>query len=178
MTFIMIATPISMHVIDKLSIDQTTTVIQSHIIAMYLPSLVTGFLTTRFGPLKVAASGALSMLVCVLLAISSRSMLNYWSALILLGIGWNFLFIGGTTLLTQSYRLGERFNAQAAHDFMIFTIQAFTSLSAGTVIFRTNWTLLNLLNLPVLLVMLLALFWMQRYTKRAAPVQIQAAIPE
>lgn len=178
MTFIMTATPISMQVIDKLSIDQTATVIQSHIIAMFLPSLITGSLTTRFGPIKVAACGVLSMLICVLLSIFGRNMLNYWSALVLLGIGWNFLFVGGTTLLTQSYHLTERFRAQAANDFAIFTIQAFTSLSAGTVIFRTNWTLLNLINLPVLLGMLFILFWLQRYTRRPSPMEIQTASPE
>ena len=167
MSFIMTATPISMHVMDGFSIDQTAFVIESHIMAMYLPSLITGLLISRWGAIKIASTGAMSMLACALLGIASRSLVNYWVALVLLGIGWNFLFVGGTVLLTQTYLTAERFKAQAVNDFSVFGIQAFSSLSAGAVIFRANWRVLNLINLPVLVIMMLALLWL---TRRAAQV--------
>ncbi len=151
MSFIMTATPVMMGVIAGFSLAQTTLVIQSHIVAMYLPSLFTGFIVERLGMVKVMVTGVLLLLACVALGLVSTHFIHFWGALVLLGLGWNFLFVGGTVLLTRSYRPAERFKAQAANDFLIFGIQAFTSLSAGTVLFTANWKVLNLLNLPFLL---------------------------
>ena len=157
MSLIMTATPISMHIMDGYSLDETAWVIQCHVIAMYLPSLFTGHLVQRFGVLQVMISGVMLLFVCVSIALLHAHVLHYWGALVLLGIGWNFLFVGGTILLTRNYRPNERFKAQATSDFTIFGIQALTSLSAGTLIYLVGWNWLNMFTLPVLAIMLLLL---------------------
>jgi predicted MFS family arabinose efflux permease len=154
MSFIMTATPVEMHTMMGFSLSQTAWVIQSHIIAMYVPSLFTGFLLARLGLRRVMTAGVFCLLTTVGLGIISANLLMYWAALVLLGVGWNFLYVGATVLLTRSYRPSERFRAQAFNDFTIFGIQAFTSLSAGTVLFQSNWNTLLLLNLPALALML------------------------
>jgi MFS family permease len=165
MSFIMTATPISMHNIDGHTLSETGSVIQSHVMAMYLPSLFTGYILSRWSAPKVMLTGVVLMFACVLLSIPDHGLPYYWSALVLLGLGWNFLFVGGTVLLTRSYRPSERFKAQAVNDFMVFGVQALASLSAGSVIFRTNWTTLNLLNLPVLLAMFIAIIIVLRVSE-------------
>ncbi len=153
MSFIMTATPVSMYVIDDFSIEATGWVIQSHVMAMFIPSLFTGFLISRYGLTKVMLGGIALMTFCVALALVDRHFIHYWTGLMLLGVGWNFLFIGGTTLLTRCYSPAERFKAQAVNDFAVFGFQALASLSAGTVIFMAGWEVLNGLNLPLLMIM-------------------------
>ena len=102
------------------------------------------------------------MIGCVATALVNRHFVHYWLGLVLLGVGWNFLFVGGTTLLTRTYRPGERFRAQAVNDFAIFGFQAAASLSAGTVIFAFGWEVMNAANLPVLLFVLGAIFVQRR----------------
>jgi MFS family permease len=98
--------------------------------------------------------GLLAMLTCTGLALANQELLGYWGALVLLGFGWNLLFVGGTTLLTRSYYPAERFKAQAINDFTVFGTQSLASLSAGTVIFLASWNVLILLTLPFLLILL------------------------
>ncbi len=155
MSFIMTATPVSMHVIDSFSIDETAWVIQSHVLAMFVPSLFTGFLISLFGIPRVMLAGTLLMITCVVAALVDRHFIHYWTGLVLLGVGWNFLFVGGTTLLTRCYDPSERFKAQAFNDFTVFGFQAAASLTAGTIIFTAGWEVLNALTLPLLAVMLL-----------------------
>ncbi|RPI81696.1 MAG: MFS transporter [Chloroflexi bacterium] len=162
MSFLMTATPISMHIIDGHSLDSTSLVIQSHIVAMYLPSFFTGLLLTRFGISKVMGVGVVSMLACLAVAAASHDVFNYWSSLVLLGLGWNFLFVGGTVLLTHSYRPAERFKAQAVNDFSVFSMQAFASLIAGAVITTTSWRIMAAINLPILLLMSAATILLHR----------------
>jgi MFS family permease len=126
MTLIMTATPVHLHLTHNYSFDQTTLIIQSHIIAMFLPSLFTGFILARFGVLRVMAAGVMVMTGCVFLAMAGYDFSHFWGALVLLGLGWNLLFVGATVLLTRSYHPSERFKAQAANDFTIFGIQALT----------------------------------------------------
>ena len=152
MSFIMTATPVSMHVIDDFSIEATAWVIQSHVMAMFIPSLFTGLLISRYGLTRVMLLGVVLMTVCVALALIDRHFIHYWAGLVLLGAGWNFLFIGGTTLLTRCYSSAERFKAQAVNDFAVFGFQALASLSAGTVIFMAGWEVVNGLNLPLLMI--------------------------
>ncbi len=162
-----------MHVIDGHSLEATAGVIQSHIIAMYLPALFTGAIIARLGPTRVMVIGLLATIVCVALALTSHQSWFYWSALVLLGIGWNFQFLGATVLLTANYRPAERFKAQAANDLMIFGTQAIMSLSAGAVMHRANWEILNLLTLPFLVAVLLAILALQRYlTGTAEPLAL------
>ena len=170
MSLIMTATPISMHVTDGHTLAETGWVIQSHVIAMYLPALFTGYLVGRLGVLRVMSAGVIVLFACVALAVVERSLMHYWAALVLLGLGWNLLFVAGTTLLTQSYHPAERYRAQAVNEFMIFGTQAFASLTAGTVIALASWKILNLISLPFLFLLLAAILMLRH--RLARPTQV------
>jgi MFS family permease len=174
MSFIMTATPLSMHRMDGHSVPSTGTVIQSHVIAMYLPSLFTSSLISWLGIKKLMGMGVGAMTGCVFLTLLGHGLPHYWVALVLLGFGWNFLFVGGTLLLTQSYRPAERFKIQAVNDFLIFGIQALASLSAGSVLFSLGWNRLVALTLPALLGVAIALSLLRQVPSRA-PVQASQA---
>jgi len=168
MSFIMTATPISMHVMDGHSLEATARVIQSHVAAMYLPSLLTGLVIGALGVTRVMGVGTLLLLGCSLVALNGHGLMHYWWALVLLGIGWNFLFVGSTTLLTRYYEHKERFKAQAVNDFAVFGLQAMASLYAGQVIHGLGWQWVNLLPIPLLIIMLLSLFWLSARQKKDA----------
>jgi MFS family permease len=156
MSFIMTATPISMHLHDHHSVDATGSVIKGHLIAMYLPALVSGWLVSRFGVRTMMLVGIATMAGCIAVAaFLSREALHYGVSLVLLGAGWNLLFVSGTTLLTCSYRPEERFRAQGFNDFLTFGCQATVSLLAGVAVAAVGWRSLNLIALPLLAVMLL-----------------------
>ena len=152
MSFVMTATPTSMLLIDHHTLAETTVVIQAHILAMYVPSLFTGFLIDRLGAVRLKLLGVLFMGLSVTLAPLGHHFAGYLVELVLMGLGWNLLFIGGTVSLTRSYRPSERFKAQGMNDLLIFGIQAPVTLAAGWVIYQANWEMLNLLTLPLLLV--------------------------
>jgi predicted MFS family arabinose efflux permease len=158
MSFIMIATPVSMHQIDHISLDDTTWVIQSHIMAMYLPSLFSGILIAQFGAERVISAGITLLCLCLAVGYVEPMLMHYWWALVLLGIGWNFLFLGGTTLLTQTYKSSERYKVQALNDFMVFSLQATAALGSGFVLATWGWDMVILLSLPWL-ILLLAVLW-------------------
>ena len=162
MSFIMTATPMSMHMHEGHSLEDTKWVIQSHIMAMYIPSFFSGWLINRFGIAKIMFSGLLAFVLCISIAMIDRSLMNYWLALILLGIGWNFLFVSGTALLPQSYHESERFKAQAVNEFSVFSVQALASLSAGWVLYQFGWETLLLVSLPLLIIVLVAILWWQK----------------
>ncbi|NQU88608.1 MAG: MFS transporter [Mariniphaga sp.] len=151
MSFIMTATPVSMHFMDGHSLSHTKWVIQSHIVAMFLPSLITAWIIRKIGVSRMMIAGLIAYVICIVIAFAGKDVVNYWVSLILLGIGWNFLFIGATTLLPQSYKPSERFKVQAVNDFVIFGSQAVASLSAGWFIFAFGWKTLLLINLPFML---------------------------
>ena len=153
MSLIMTATPVSMHHVDQLSLADTKWVIQSHIIAMYLPSLFSGFLFTKFGAERIIQVGLVLMLGCAAAGYGEPQLTHYWLALVLLGIGWNFLFVGGTTLLTRSYRLSERFKVQAFNDFSVFGVQVFAALGSGVLLSALGWNGVILFSLPWLVVL-------------------------
>lgn len=155
MSFIMTATPVSMHVMDGHSLSQTKWVIQSHIVAMYLPSIFTAWIVNRLGIPKMMIIGLIAYLVCIAIAYSGHFLSNYWISLVLLGIGWNFLFIGGTTLLPQSYRANERFKVQAFNEFVVFGTQAIAALSAGWIVYAVGWEMMLLFTLPFILIQLM-----------------------
>lgn len=161
MSFIMTATPVSMHVIDGHSMNHTADVVRSHVVAMYAPSLVSGWLISRLGSRVLMGAGAVIMLATVLIGLQGHAVMHYWLALVMLGIGWNFLYVGGTTLLTRTYRASERFRAQAVNDFSIFGCSAAGSLLAGTVIHLLGWAILLLAVTIPLLLMLTALIWIR-----------------
>ena len=157
MSFIMTATPVSMHVMEGHSLDHTKWVIQSHIVSMFLPSLIAAWVIKKLGLSKMMITGLIAYLICIAIAFAGKQLENYWISLVLLGIGWNFLFIGATTMLPQSYRLSERFKVQAVNDFVIFGVQAVASLSAGWFIFAVGWRILLLINLPFILFQLIVI---------------------
>ena len=167
MSFIMTATPISMHVHHGHSLDATKFVIQSHIAAMYLPALVFPWLQARFGYNAMMWAGVAVYAFCLLVAVFDTSFLHYWFALILLGVGWNFLFLSGTNLLPSAYRPEERFRVQAANDFAVFSLQAAVSLTAGWLLHLWGWQVIIALCLAPLVAFAAVL---ARFTPRNAVV--------
>ena len=156
MAFLMTATPISMHVMEKISLTKTGLVIQLHIAAMFLPSLVTGNLIRKFGHSKIMYAGVFLFLITVLTSFFDQNFTNYLIALIFLGFGWNFLFISGTSLLVLSYRENEKFKAQGFNDLIVYSIQATASLSAGVFLTLTSWKTMNLVCMIFLVLIILS----------------------
>jgi MFS family permease len=150
MALLMTATPISMHLHDGHSVEDTAFVLQSHVIGMYAPSFVTGLLVARLGVGAVLAAGIGTNALCAALALSGTGLLEYWSALTLLGVGWNLLFVAGTAQLAGAWRPEERFRVQAANDFLMFGVMAVTSLAAGPLLAVLGWRGLNELALALL----------------------------
>ena len=151
MTLIMTATPLSMHLNDGFSLEDTSGVIRAHVLAMYVPSLFAGFLVEKAGVTRLMMAGTVGLLATSVIGLQGHGLMHYWWALVLLGIGWNFLYVGGTTLLTYTYSMSERFRAQAVNEFLVFGMSASASLLAGTVMFYFGWTMLMLVPIPVLL---------------------------
>ena len=154
MSFLMTATPISMHVHDNMSLNNTSFVIQLHIISMFLPALVTGNLIKKYGHSKIMYFGVLFFIFTILLSYFDQTVINYLFSLIFLGLGWNFLFISGTSLLVLNYKEEERFRAQGFNDFIVFSVQATASLTAGIVLSFTSWKIMNILCIPFLIIII------------------------
>ncbi|MFY0627535.1 MAG: MFS transporter [Reichenbachiella sp.] len=161
MSFIMTATPVSMHVVEGHALHHTKWVIQSHIVAMFLPSLITPWISSKIGINKLIITGLAIFAICILIALLGREIPHYWVSLVLLGIGWNFLFIGGTSLLPQSHQTHERFKVQALNEFMVFGTQAIASLSAGFVVFQFGWNIVLLLMIPALIIPLIPIIYIR-----------------
>ncbi len=153
MSFVMTATPLSMHHLHSHSLEHTKWVIQSHVAAMYLPSLLTIWLGSRVKTKYFLLVGTLMFIGVLIIASQGHELLHYWWALILLGIGWNFMFYAGTTLLPLSYRSHERHKVQAVNDFSIFTFQGLSSLMAGWVLFNYQWSGILYTCIPFLVIM-------------------------
>lgn len=161
MTLIMTATPLSMHINEGFSIEETGSVIRAHVLAMYVPSLVSGFLIDRVGVTRLMTVGAACIFATSIIGLQGHALMHYWWALVLLGIGWNFLYVGGTTLLTYTYSIAERYRAQAVNEFLVFGMSASSSLLAGTVMFYFGWTTLMLVPMPVLVAIIGALIYIR-----------------
>ena len=155
MSFLMTATPINMHVMEHYSLKKTSTVIQLHIIRMFLPSLITGNLLKKFGHSKIIYMGVVFYVLAILLSFLEPSFFNYILALVFLGLGWNFLYLSGTGLLVLSYKEEEKFKAQGFNDILVFSTQALASLSAGYILSMTSWKTMNLIAIPFLFLIIL-----------------------
>ena len=131
--------------------------IRAHVLGMYVPSLVSGFLIERLGVIRMMFLGALGLLATSIVGMQGQSVLHYWWALIMLGVGWNLLYVGATTMLTYTYSMEERFRAQAANEFLVFGTAASASLLAGTVMHYFGWLVLMWIPVPVLLIVCMAL---------------------
>ncbi len=161
MNLMMTATPLAMTA-HRLPFGDTAMVIQWHVVGMFAPSFFTGSLIDRFGVLWIMLSGVALMFACIAIALSGFEFLYFLAALLLLGVGWNFLFIGGTTLLTECYGPGEKAKVQAANDFLVFGTVAAASLSSGALLHFFGWHAVLYGALPFLALTALASLWLLR----------------
>jgi predicted MFS family arabinose efflux permease len=168
MTYVMTATPLSMTVGIGYSLQEASDVIRAHVIAMYLPSLITPWLITTLGLSRVMALGTITLAATLGIGLLGHHLMHYWFSMVMLGIGWNFLFVGGTTQLVQSYHPSERFRAQALNDFSVFSASAAASLLAGVVLYYFGWSVLLISTAPALLLMLATLAWARTRPKLQA----------
>jgi predicted MFS family arabinose efflux permease len=158
MSFLMTATPIAMRQCNYPFAD-TALVIEWHIFAMFAPGFVTGSLIRRFGEVRIITAGILLQLICVGFALAGQSVMNFWASMALLGLGWNFAFTGGTSLMTQAYTVAERAKAQGATNFVIFAFVALLSLSSGALIHYFGWMWVNLGALPLIAISGASILW-------------------
>ena len=162
MSLVMTATPLAMQNHAHL-FEDTSFVIQWHLVGMFAPSFVTGHLIKRFGIFQVMLAGVLAGFACVVINLSGTSVAHFWAALVLLGICWSFLFVGASTLLTETYREEERAKTQSANDFAVFSAVAAASLSAGAIQNSFGWQAINIGVLPLLAMILISLLWGKRH---------------
>jgi MFS family permease len=170
MNFVMTSTPIAMQVCGH-SYGDTAFIISSHVVGMFAPSFVTGPLIKRIGVLPVLFIGSLLNMLAIGIALSGISVAQFWWALVIIGVGWNFLYIGGTTLLTQTYRPEERAKAQGANDQSIFIMMAISSFTSGLTVTSGGWQRVNMVALPLVAIVAVAIAWYalrQRGQKAAA----------
>ncbi|MBD0416580.1 MFS transporter [Oryzicola mucosus] len=172
MSFVMTGAPLAM-VGCGFSVDQATLGISWHVMAMFGPSFFTGRIIQRFGAERVVAVGVLLLIVCALVALSGIQLWQFWTSLILLGLGWNFGFIGATAIVASSYRPEEKAKAQGFHDFVLFGSVAFASLMSGIVYNAYGWEMLNWIVFPVCAICLAALAWLFAI-KRSGAAELSA----
>jgi MFS family permease len=158
MSFVMTATPLAMKFCGY-GIGDTAQVLSVHVLGMFAPSFVTGHIIRRFGERNVLLSGGACYLATVAIGLAGVDIMHFWLSLLLLGLGWNFLFVGGTSLLTKCYRPSERAKVQGANDFLIFTGVALCSFTAGAVEQGWGWDWVLWSALVPTLVVLVAVFW-------------------
>ena len=171
MNLLMAATPIAMQRCG-LPFADAALVLEWHVLGMFVPSFFTGHLIKRFGALPVMAVGVLLELVCIMVALSGVELEQFLVALFALGVGWNFLYVGGTTLLTTAYRPDEKNKAQGAMDFCVFSTMAVTSFASGALVTTQGWTWLNLGSLLPLGLVAVTLGWLARTQRRGAPATV------
>jgi MFS family permease len=166
MNLLMAATPIAMAQCQH-PFDRAALVLEWHVLGMFVPGFFTGRLIQRVGVLPVMATGVLLNAICVAVALSGVEVMRFLVALFVLGVGWNFLFVGGTTLFTQAYRPEEKNRAQGAMDFCVFTTMALSSFASGALITTRGWQWLNLGSLLPIAAIAIALAWMARQRRLA-----------
>ncbi len=159
MVLLMTATPLEM-MHQHHDFGEVAFVIQWHVLGMFVPSFFTGHLINRFGVQRIILSGVVLMLASVAININGSSVNHFWMALMMLGVGWNFMFIGGTSLLSETYRSEEVAKAQAFNDFVVFTLAAISSFAAGALLHWISWQFVNYAALPVLALALATQFWL------------------
>ena len=166
MNLVMTAGPLAMVACD-ISYSDTIFVVEWHVVGMFAPSFFTGHLISRYGVLNIMLTGAVLLFVSVAAAVTGITIYNFWLALFFLGVGWNFLFIGGTTLLTECYSPAERAKTQGLNDFMVFGSVACASLSSGGLLHVLGWNAVNVGALPFLAIAAAATLWLIFKRRRA-----------
>jgi MFS family permease len=167
MNFLMTSTPIAMQICGH-PYGAAAFVISSHVIGMFAPSFITGALIRRFGTIRVMLTGALLNLLTVGIALNGITVGHFWWALFLLGVGWNFLYTGATTLLTETYRPEERAKAQGANDQVIFLVMLVSSFTSGATVTTAGWARVNLFALVLVVLVTAALAWFAFRQRRMA----------
>lgn len=152
MSFVMTAGPVSMHEHAGHDMQATKWVLQSHIAAMYLPSLIYPWLYSKMGYVGMMWAGVVALLICLSIGLINTDFIHYWLTMVILGIGWNFLFLSGTNLLRYGYRDEERFKVQSFNDFLVFSIQGVASLSSGWFLYHWGWQGVLYASVPLVLV--------------------------
>ncbi|CAG0962949.1 Riboflavin transporter RfnT [Burkholderiales bacterium] len=161
MNLLMVATPLAMDFCSH-PFAQAALVIQWHVVAMYAPGLFTGTLIKRFGVLRIIVTGVVLMGGCVAVALSGTSVAHFLVALALLGVGWNFMYTGGTTLLIDAHTPAEKARAQGANDFAVFATMGVSSAASGALVSLAGWERMNAAALPALAVVVVAVAWLAR----------------
>ena len=167
MTLIMSATPLAM-LACGFHFDDSATVIQGHVVGMFLPSFFTGHLITRFGVLTIIATGAIIQMGCALINLSGIEFMHFFVANVLVGIGWNFTYVGGSTLLTTTYRPAERAKVQASHDFIVYATTALSAGLSGVLQAQVGWQIVNMAALPLMAIVFLAAVALARHQAHEA----------
>jgi MFS family permease len=167
MNLLMTATPLAMSFCSH-PYAQAAFVIEWHVVGMYAPGFVTGSLIKRFGILNVILAGIAVMAAGAAVALNGNTVAHFVVALTLVGAGWNFMYTGGTTLLTEAHRPGERARTQGANDFIVFSIMGLSSFSSGALVSVAGWETLNLGVLPFLALIALVVVLYARRRPRAA----------
>lgn len=166
MNLLMTATPLAMKACEH-PFSETAFVIQWHVVAMFAPSFFTGSLIRRFGVRAVMFTGVLLSLGCVAIALSGVEVLHFWAALLLVGVGWNFMYLGGTTLLTESHTGPEKAKVQGANDMAIFITMAVSSASSGWLFSARGWEIMNYGAVPFLVLTGIAILFFGRERRSA-----------
>jgi len=159
MNLLMTATPLAMSFCSH-PFSAAAFVIEWHVVGMYAPGFFTGSLIRRFGALKVIAAGVVLMVACVSVALSGVALWQFWAALVLLGVGWNFMYTGGTTLLIEAYKPAEKAKTQGMNDVIVFAVMSVSSFSSGALVSAAGWEWMNLGALPLLVVVAGAVLWL------------------
>ena len=159
MAMIMTATPLAMTKGNGYPFSDAAFIIQWHALGMFAPSFITGSLIKRFGAVQIIFTGILLNFICIAINFSGTELINYWSALVLLGVGWNFMFVAGTTMVTETYQPAEKAIVQGVNDFLVFGTAALCSLLSGVLQTSFGWETVNLSTIPLLLIVLVSLFW-------------------
>ena len=165
MNLLMAGTPLEMKLCGFPDVDAID-IIRLHALAMFAPGFVTGRIIQRFGSHRVILAGGVLTLLCVAVALSGESYGFFATALMLLGLGWNFMFTGATTLLATAHDALERVRAQAANDFIVFGTVAVTSFSSGALHAASGWTAINATVVPLVLVALALVLWHRAHQAR------------
>lgn len=172
MTLVMSSTPLAMLACGFKFADSAT-VIQVHIIAMFLPSFFTGHLIARFGVLTIVTAGAVIQLGCALVNLAGIELWNFMLANALVGLGWNFTFVGGSTLLTSTYQPAERAKAQAAHDFLVYATTATAAAAAGFLQQKAGWAVINMAAIPLMVIVVATMAWLALRQRREAGLALR-----
>ena len=175
MVMLMSVTPLAMQLCG-LSFYQTTSVIQWHMLGMFVPAFFTGHFIRRFGIYRVMLVGGVAMTACIIVGVSGQTYIHFWLAQTLLGIGWNFLYVGATTLLTETYTVEERAKTQALNELLVFVVTGLAIFFSGQLLHNVGWSAVNLGALPLVLLTIAGTAWLWLKLRKPAPAPVETPV--